>query len=191
MASRPATWFSEPILTVRIDGLARLPEEPHQHHLFLQRLEHFPQPLAEIERGQVRGPAEDDLLLVPLDQAGQQRRRSTALAFARSSAGIRSARSVTMARGVGKLMTAQAGVQHRAHVGDRVVVPGASGRSTVHCSTRPVSVISTSSSRCGASGTSSMCRTEDRDSDGYWTTATWRVSWASSRTVRMTTSSRL
>ena len=36
-----------------------------------------------------------------------------------------------------------------------------------------------------------MCRIEDLVSDGYCTTATWRVSWTSSRTVRMTTSSRL
>jgi hypothetical protein len=67
----------------------------------------------------------------------------------------------------------------------------ASGRSTVTCSTRPVSVISTSSTRCGVSDTSSMCRTADLDSDGYWTTATCLVSWASSRTVRATISSRL
>ena len=51
-----------------------------------------------------------------------------------------------------------------------------SGRSTVHCSTRPVSVMSTSSSFCGASGTSSMCRIADLVSDGYCTTATCRVS---------------
>ena len=39
-------------------------------------------------------------------------------------------------------------------------------------------------------GTSSTWRTVERASDGYCTTATWRVSWASSRTVRSTTSSR-
>ena len=56
--------------------------------------------------------------------------------------------------------------------------------STTRCSTRPVLVISTSSSRVGVSGTSSTCRTLDRDSEGYCTTATCRVSCASSRTVR-------
>ncbi|MFN8171779.1 MAG: hypothetical protein U0R65_07920 [Candidatus Nanopelagicales bacterium] len=35
-----------------------------------------------------------------------------------------------------------------------------------------------------------MCRTLLRDSDGYWTSATCRVIWASSRTVRDMTSSR-
>jgi hypothetical protein len=46
------------------------------------------------------------------------------------------------------------------------------------------------SSRPPPTGTSSTCRTVERLSDGYWTTATCRVSCASSRTVRSTTSSR-
>jgi hypothetical protein len=50
--------------------------------------------------------------------------------------------------------------------------------------------ISTTSSRVGASRTSSTWRTVERESVGYCTTATWRVSWASSRTERCTTSSR-
>ena len=41
-----------------------------------------------------------------------------------------------------------------------------------------------------AKGILASLRTEDRVSDGYWTTATWRVSEASRRTVRSTTSSR-
>ncbi len=64
------------------------------------------------------------------------------------------------------------------------------GISTTRCSTRPVSVISTTSSRVVASCTTSRCRTADGDSVGYWMTATLRVSWASSRTVRASTSSR-
>ena len=87
-------------------------------------------------------------------------------------------------------MAIQARVEHGPQIGDRLGLRGVR-QLHVPCSTRPVSVISTSSTRCGASETSSMCRTADRDSDGYWTTATWRVSWASSRTVRITTSSRL
>ena len=63
-------------------------------------------------------------------------------------------------------------------------------QSTIRCSTRPVSVISTSMIRDGVSGTSSTCRTAERLSEGYWTTATCCVIWASSRTVRATTSSR-
>ena len=62
------------------------------------------------------------------------------------------------------------------------------GSSTARCSTRPESVISTSSSRLAAIGTSSMCRIADRLSDGYWTSATCLVSCASNRTVRVTTS---
>ena len=64
------------------------------------------------------------------------------------------------------------------------------GSSTTRCSTRPVSVINTSISRTGLSSTVSMCRTRDRDSDGYCTTATLRVSWASARTAFCTTPSR-
>ena len=60
----------------------------------------------------------------------------------------------------------------------------------MRCSTRPVLRIRTTSSRLGVSATSSMWRTVERDSVGYWTTATWRVSWESSRTERWTTSSR-
>ena len=70
------------------------------------------------------------------------------------------------------------------------VSPTGAGQSISRCSTRPVSVISTSISRAGASDSSSTCRTEERVSDGYCTTATCRVSCASSRTVRATTSSR-
>ena len=57
-------------------------------------------------------------------------------------------------------------------------------------STRPESVITTSSSRAGVSATTSRCRTLDVDSVGYCTTATCRVSCASSRTARRSTSSR-
>ena len=64
------------------------------------------------------------------------------------------------------------------------------GSSTTRCSTRPVSVISTSISRVVDTATSSRCRTRLRDSDGYCTTATLRVSWASARTARCSTSSR-
>ena len=64
------------------------------------------------------------------------------------------------------------------------------GSSTTRCSTRPVSVISTSISRDDVSATSSRWRTRLRDSDGYCTTATLRVSWASARTARCRTSSR-
>ena len=62
--------------------------------------------------------------------------------------------------------------------------------STTRCSTRPVLRIRTTSSRVGASATSSMCRTVERDSVGYCTSATCRVSWESTRTDRDTTSSR-
>jgi hypothetical protein len=51
-------------------------------------------------------------------------------------------------------------------------------------------VISTSMSRAGVSATTSQCRTVERVSVGYWMTATCRVSWASSRTLRRMTSSR-
>ncbi len=44
--------------------------------------------------------------------------------------------------------------------------------------------------RAGVSWTSSMCRTVEWVSVGYWMTATWRVSWASIRTLRRSTSSR-
>ena len=62
--------------------------------------------------------------------------------------------------------------------------------STSRCSTRPVSVITTSSSRRWSSATASTCRTSERASVGYCTTATCLVSWASSRTDRRSTSSR-
>ena len=48
----------------------------------------------------------------------------------------------------------------------------------------------TTSSRCSDRATSSTCRTDDVISDGYCTSATWRVSWASSLTARPITSSR-
>ena len=50
--------------------------------------------------------------------------------------------------------------------------------------------MSTSISRVDPSSTVSMWRTRDRDSDGYWTTATLRVSWASARTAFCNTPSR-
>ena len=62
--------------------------------------------------------------------------------------------------------------------------------STRRCSTRPVLRISTTSSRLGVSATTSTWRTVLRESVGYCTTATWRVSCESSRTLRVTTSSR-
>jgi hypothetical protein len=62
--------------------------------------------------------------------------------------------------------------------------------STTRCSTRPVLRITTTSRRLGASATSSTWRTVDRDSVGYCTTATCRVSCDSIRTERLTTSSR-
>jgi hypothetical protein len=64
------------------------------------------------------------------------------------------------------------------------------GRSSRRCSTRPVSAIMTSIRRVVDSGTSSRWRTRERDRLGYCTMATWRVSCASRRTVRCTTSSR-
>src|SRR6476660_4582248 len=66
----------------------------------------------------------------------------------------------------------------------------ASPSSTMRWSTRPESVINTSRSRAGVRATTSRCRTLDVDNVGYCTTATWRVSWASSRTARRSTSSR-
>ncbi len=60
----------------------------------------------------------------------------------------------------------------------------------MRCSTRPVLRISTARSLVGASATSSMWRTVEPESVGYCTIATWWVSWASSRTLRCTTSSR-
>jgi len=54
-------------------GASGRERQPHQHHLFFQGLKHFPQPLAEVVRGQVSGSGEDDLLLVPLDQAALRR----------------------------------------------------------------------------------------------------------------------
>ena len=72
----------------------------------------------------------------------------------------------------------------------RVLVERSGGSSTTRCSTRPVERISTTSTRAAVSGTTSTCRTVERDSVGYCTIATCRVSWASSRTLRCTTSSR-
>ena len=62
--------------------------------------------------------------------------------------------------------------------------------STMRWSTRPESVITTSSSRAGVSATTSRWRTVEVDSVGYCTMATCRVSCASSRTARRSTSSR-
>ena len=59
----------------------------------------------------------------------------------------------------------------------------------MRCSTRPLLVMTTSSTRAPSSATTSMCRTVDRVSEGYWTIATWLVSCASTRTDRWTTSS--
>ena len=63
----------------------------------------------------------------------------------------------------------------KAYDGDIQMIDSSSirpGSSTARCSTRPVSVISTSSSRWSVSGTSSICRTADLVREGYWTTAT-------------------
>jgi hypothetical protein len=65
-----------------------------------------------------------------------------------------------------------------------------SPRSTSRWSTRPESVMSTSISRAGVTASTSRCRTVERLSVGYCTTATCRVSCASSRTLRRSTSSR-
>ncbi|CFE73880.1 Uncharacterised protein [Mycobacterium tuberculosis] len=50
--------------------------------------------------------------------------------------------------------------------------------------------MTTISSRAGVSAITSKWRTVDVDNVGYCTTATWRVSCASNRTARRSTSSR-
>ena len=62
--------------------------------------------------------------------------------------------------------------------------------SRMRCSTRPVSVMSTIMTRRVPRLTNSMWRTVERVSEGYCTTATWRVICESKRTVRPMTSSR-
>jgi hypothetical protein len=66
---------------------------------------------------------------------------------------------------------------------------GVSTSSTMRCSTRPLLVMTTRSTRAFSSGTISMWRTVERVSDGYCTMATWLVSCARTRTVRCTVSS--
>jgi hypothetical protein len=61
--------------------------------------------------------------------------------------------------------------------------------STTRWSTRPDEVISTTNSRVGCMATNSTWRTVERVRVGYCTIATCRVSCASMRTVRCTTSS--
>jgi hypothetical protein len=101
----------------------RLTEEPHQHHLFFQGLEHFTQPLAEVVRGQVRGSTKDDLLLVSLDQAGQQHRQHGVGVDALAGRDLLG-QVGDHGGGVGQLMPAQAGVHHRPDMGHGGVVPG-------------------------------------------------------------------
>ena len=114
---------------------------------------------------------------------------NTAAAFGRSLGATRSGSSATtVATSASLRPSRQALSTARSWVMDSS--PMGPGRSMTRCSTRPVLVMSTSSSRRSASGTSSTCRTDDLLSDGYWTTATCRVSCASNRTVRITTSSR-
>ena len=57
--------------------VGRLAEQPQQHHLLLERLEHRADRLREVrpEAGEVRGAAEHHPVLVLLDQALQQRRQ--------------------------------------------------------------------------------------------------------------------
>ena len=55
--------------------------------------------------------------------------------------------------------------------------------------TSPWSVMTTTSRREGARSTTSRWRRVRTEVAGYWTRATWRVNWASRRTVRSTTSS--
>ena len=62
--------------------------------------------------------------------------------------------------------------------------------SMTRCSTRPVSTMMTRISRVVLSDTSSTWRMLLRCSEGYCTSATWRVICASRRTVRDMTSSR-
>ena len=139
--------------------------------------------------GDVRGAGQHQPLLRVLDERVQQHadRRHDHVPDRRVGL-ARRARSTAAAASASRRPDTWLG-QQRPQRGDASSVTSSSS-STIRCSTRPVSVMTTSSSRRGSSATASTCRTSDRASVGYCTTATCRVSWASSRTERRSTSSR-
>ena len=177
------------MLTTTWLGAHRLVEQPQQHHLLLEGLEHRPD-RREVEGvlGQVGRPAQHYpvavLLHEGLEQHGASASSAGRAARARPSPAARSRPRQRPAGGD------RAAAHSGSSAGRPPSRPNRPGNSTTRCSTRPVSVISTSISRVRDSATSSTWRIRLRDSDGYCTTATLRVSWARVRTARWSTSSR-
>jgi hypothetical protein len=166
----------------------RLTQQPHEHHLLFEGFENLVQALGEIGNGKVRRPADHDLLFVPLDQAFQDHREDGS--GVRPFAGLDPLRKVgDHRRDIGQYPPIEAGVQNSPQLGDGVLFDrrGKLPPALLH---PPVSVISTSKQPLAANGTVPHAGSNDLVSEGYWTTATCRVSCASRRTVRMTTSSR-
>ena len=115
----------------------RLAEQPQQHDLLLQRLEHRPDASAgsRDRTGQVGRAAEDDPLLVLLDQASRAGRTATACTAARSSAVKRSGSSGQPAGASASRRPHDGGVELRTQLDEQVV--GNVGRRSPPLAARP------------------------------------------------------
>ena len=136
----------------RRSGPARLAEQPQQHDLLLQRLEHRLHDVAGSRapnRVRLAVPAERrpaPRAARPASRAGRRRRQTQSPRVARRARS--SARSAELVAARRRHRPAgDARVEPGAQVADRALVDQVAGRSTMRCSTRPVSVISTSISR--------------------------------------------
>ena len=89
----------------------------------------------------------------------------------RTSAGALAARSAIDAEASDSVLPAMVRLSMSRSGGTWFGSMGAAS-STLRCSTRPVSVMITSSRRTSANCTTSQCRTRDDCSVGNWTTAT-------------------
>ena len=168
----------------------RLAEQLEQHDVLLEGLEQraYVDVEAVAEPGQVGGAADDHPLVASGGRTSRRPGPPTTRGRASAPHLRRAARSA-VAR-VGDRLADDGAVHGRADVG-QVVVGRSAGRARPGAARPGRSTrISTTSTRVGASATSSTWRTVERESVGYCTTATWWVSCESSRTERCTTSSR-
>ena len=129
-----------------------LSHQPQDHDLFFQRLQqrpHVPGKSSALPRGEVRRAADDQPVLAGLDQRLQQRgadrgdqRRAGAAARSRRRSGTLSPASASLTPPNAELSSVRSSATASAST--------STGQSTTRCSTRPVSVISTSISRAAA-----------------------------------------
>ena len=171
-------------------GRARLAQQLEQHDLFLQRLQHRLDRGLELRRRNGSGWASRPRPSGwrPRCSSISSRVAIAAWPITASEGGSSSASRLSRtAAWEDDWPTAAA---FRCARNSASVSSSARGSRATRCSIRPVEVIRINNSREVDSETSSTCRTVEWLRVGYCTMATCWVTWASSRTVRCSTSSR-